>query len=399
MYWKYFGLTKTGKEVFGSYPGKKEDVVFQLENNNITVVEISPDYHKFLEEVFKRKKLSTSVLSLFFKDFAQMYQIGMSINEVATSLSDTTSDLLLKDALRRISNAINDGLTLRNAFENTGVFPKFACISLDAAERSGNVPEVMKILGDYFKFINENKKRILKAMAYPIAVMCALTATTIIISTKLIPQLGAILPEEATQKLSTKIIMNYASFMQDFWWIVALIPVALFFVVQYLWKNHKEELMIHIYKIPVIGDLAKELELTNCFLGLYVYERSGIPVIEGISNLHNAQESYISDRLYKIRNSVIEGSSLWEAFQKDKFFPSFIHHNIKKGELQGNLSEYFHQIYQYYDMKSKDAISAAIDLINPLLLALAISVLGFIILTFFVPLYGGLGNMADSIYK
>ena len=113
---------------------------------------ISPDYTALIKSIFQSHKLSSSVLAVFFNDFADMQRCGLSVNEAINTLNETTSNMVLKEALRKISNFINDGRSLEESFENTKIFPKIVSVSLSAAEKTGNIPELLDLLAQYYKF-------------------------------------------------------------------------------------------------------------------------------------------------------------------------------------------------------------------------------------------------------
>ena len=317
----------------------------------------------------------------------------MSISETVESLQEACSNTVLKEGLKIINNSVNDGRSLKEAFENTKCFPRIVPILLSAAEKSGSVPEIARILGDYFKFNNDSKKRIIGSLIYPAAVFCALTVASIIISVNLVPQLGKILPSSATNNMQTKLLLSYAMFMKNYWWIVIFIPVLFIAGINYLWMEQRERFAKFIYGLPLIGQTFKEIEFSRLFLNLYVYQKSGIPIIETITNIYKEDKSYVNEKLLIIQNKIIKGSSIGDAFKSDDFFPAFIWHNLSKGQKTGDLVKYLEETYNFYDQKSKDSINILVSLINPVLLSLAIAFLGFIVCNFFLPIYQNMANM------
>ena len=128
-----------------------------------------------------------------------MQRCGLSVNEAINTLNETTSNTVLKEALRKISNFINDGRSLEESFENTKIFPKIVCITLSAAEKTGNIPELLDILAEYLSSLRMRiKKKIIKSMIYPLVVFCMLTGLSVFISLTLVPQLKSFLTGKFT---------------------------------------------------------------------------------------------------------------------------------------------------------------------------------------------------------
>jgi len=358
---------------------------------------MAPDVKASIQKLIHQGPLSYALLSSFFIDFARMLQSGLSAYETIKTLSETNPDPRVKMALDRICTGLNDGYSLRSSFDSARIFPKIAGISLDAAERSGHVPEICGKLGEYFEYLNENNHQIISALIYPVCVFIALTVAAVVISVNLIPQLGFLMTPEQMNGMSMKLLLAYAHLMKNYWFW-AIISLGLFFAgLWYTWHLYKERAMKYILKVPVVGIVLKEVAFTHLFLNLFVYIKSGIGITEALTNIHGAQETFLTYKLIEIRCRVNDGLTLGEAFERDAFFPSYIVQSLKKGEETGRRSEYLFEIYKYYDSKSKASIKAAIKLINPFLMSVAFAFAG-LIASFYVLIYRNMGTMGAGIY-
>ncbi len=399
MYWKLEALTAKRTEITQIIEGSLEDVKTQAAVYGLGILNISPDYTALIKSIFQNRKLSSSVLAVFFSDFADMQRCGLSINEAINTLNETTSNLGLKEALRKINNFINDGRSLEESFENTKIFPKIVSVTLSAAERSGNIPELVDLLAQYHKFQYENKKKIIKSLVYPAVVFCMLSGLSIFISINLVPQLRTFLPPSASNTLSAAILVGYADFIKEYWWVVILFLAGMGFFIKYLWDNNREKLMETVFRIPFLGALIKNIELSHVFLNLYVYQKSGVNIIQSITNIHQANKTYITDKLILIRDRIFKGTSLGDAFKQDKFFSSFVYQNLTKGQISGYLPQYFERIYKYYDIKTKESVGAMIAMVEPTLLIMAALFLLTILCTFVLPVYTNMNQMGAEVFK
>ncbi len=399
MYWKMEALTAKRTEITQTIEGSLEDVKDQAAVYGLEILNINPDYTALIKSIFQSRKLSSSVMAVFFNDFADMQRCGLSVNEAINTLNETTSNTVLKEALRKISNFINDGRSLEEAFENTKIFSKIVSVTLSAAEKTGNIPELLDLLARYYKFKYENNKKITKSLVYPGAVFCMLSGLSIFISITLVPQLRSFLPPSASNSLSAIILIGYADFIKEYWWAVILFLATAVFFIKYLWDNNREKLMGTVFSIPLLGNLMKDMELSHIFLNLYVYQRSGVNIIETITNIHQANKTYITDKLILIRDRIFKGASLGDAFKQDKFFPPFVCQNLTKGQVSGYLPQYFERIYKYYDIKTKESIGAMIAMVEPLLLMIAALFLLVIVCTFILPVYSNMNQMGAGVFK
>ncbi|MDE1920141.1 MAG: type II secretion system F family protein [Candidatus Omnitrophica bacterium] len=392
-------LTAKRTEITQIIEGSLESVKNQANIYGLEILSITPDYMALIKNVFQTRRLSLPVMTVFFNDLADMQKAGLSLNESIDTLNETTAHMVLKKALKKISNYINDGRSLQEAFENTSIFPKIVTETIGAAEKTGTIPELMSILSGYYKYKHENMKKIAKALIYPAVIFCMLSGLSVFISLKLVPELKTFLPACASHNLSAIILISYAAFIKQYWWAILVLIAVGGFTVQYLWNIHKERLMGLIFKIPLLGDLMKSTEFSHVFLNLYVYQKSGIDIIETISNIHEANKTYLTEKLIVVRDKIFKGASLGEAFRQDKFFPPFISQNVTKGQTTGMMPACFERIYKYYDIKTKESIDAMIAMVEPLMLIVSASFLLMIVSAFILPIYTNMNQMGAGIFK
>ena len=88
----------------------------------------------------------------------------------------------------------------------------------------------------------------------------------------------------------------------------------------------------------------KNMELSHIFLNLFVYQKSGMNIVDTITNTYQANKTYITDKLILIQDQILKGSSLGDAFKRDNFFPPFVYQNLIKGQVSGYLPQYFERI-------------------------------------------------------
>ena len=154
-----------------------------------------------------------------------------------------------------------------------------------------------------------------------------------------------------------------------------------------------------VFCIPLLGDLIKNIELSQVFLNLYVYQKSGINIIQTISNIHQANNTFITERLVMIQERIFKGASIGEAFKQDPFFPPYVSQNLSKGQVSGFLPEYFERIYKYFDIKTKESIGSLIAMVEPTLLIVAALFLLMILCTFILPIYSSMNQMNGGVFK
>ena len=139
----------------------------------------------------------------------------------------------------------------------------------------------------------------------------------------------------------------------------------------------------------------KDIELSQLFLNLYVYQKSGVNIVATITNINQSNKTYITEKLILIQERILKGATLGDAFKQDSFFPPFVCQNLIKGQTTGFLPQYLERIYKYYDIKTKESISAMISMIEPMLVVFAAFFLIMIFCAFILPIYTNANQMGS----
>ncbi len=375
-----------------------QEVQHQAPVYGLEVLDIARDLAMIVKSLFQNQKLNAAVLSVFFKDFADMQKCGLSVEESVQAMYETSSNAELKRALKKMGNFIYDGRSLEESLRNTGLFPQLVCISLGSAEKTGHVPQLLDVLAQYYGVQYENRQKMIKSMLYPASIFCVLTGLSIFISIKLVPLTKALLPAGSNPNWPALVLTGYAHLIRTFGWALPLLFMGCVLLAKGLKEHWREQGMAFVYGVPGLGPLMKNAELAHVFLNMYVYQKSGVNIIQTIKELDQAYHSYMTEKLVKVGDRIFKGASMAEAFRQDPFFPPFIHQNLGKGQISGFWPQYFERIYKYYDLKTKASIDAMIAALEPALLVMAALFLLAILSAFILPIYANLSSMGEGIF-
>ena len=399
MYWKYSTLTRTGSELEGVFNGTKSQAVKWIQEKGLTLVSLDPDYKTYLSGLFRKNKFSSATLSLFFEDFYNMFETGISINEIFTSLKETTTNEHLRKVLDDINKDIRKGHSLTKAFQNTEQFPWIAIATLSAGEKGGCIPKVLNVLAKYFKRESEIKAKIIRSFGYPFLVFSLLTIIMIYISINVIPKLESLLPEKALHSSTTQFVLFLSLILRNAWWVLLVLLGFCIMIFMRFKSSFVNKFITLYYKLPVIGVLAKESALSMFFLNLSVLIGSGVPIVESLNSLYKTNNSHVAKRFLVCRDYILGGLSFSEAIERDVFFPKVIVFSIRKGEEMSMLDAYSMKIAEYYSQKVNRKIDTVIGMVQPALLAICAGFLMLIALSFINPIYSNLTNIAGGSFK
>ena len=399
MSYKYDVLSETGSEIKGSMDGSLESIKRNLKEKNYYILKLEPDILKSMKSSFARKKIKAQNLSILFEDMANMLRTGITINEAVIALKESSTVVELTNALDYIGNDLESGFSLAAAFEKTKAFPHLVLNMLKVGEKSGNLEKVLEDLSGYYSREAGFLRNLRNAVVYPVFILCMLIGIMFYVSFKVIPHLEALLPAAANSFFTTRLLLSVSHFLKDFWYICLLLPVAVIFIYSNLKRNSNIS-TDYYYKIPIIGELARDMYFSTFFSNLALLQRNGISIIDSLTLIEEtASYKFLARKLLKIKDFITSGMSFWQALEKDPLFPSFVYYSVRKGEEMGSLDGYLEGLSKYYFNKVTRRISLILSMIQPVLLIFCAILLLFLVSAFIMPVYSNLSNIAGGNVK
>ena len=396
MYYKYYVLSETGSDIKGSMEGTPEAVKKALKKDGYYIMSVRPDIVTSVKASFTRRKVKARDLSVFFEDMANMLHTGIAINETIIALKGSSGLAQLAKALDSIGGDLKGGFSLAKAFDKTKAFPGLVISMLKVGEKSGNLEKVLKDLSRHYSREADFIAGLKSTLIYPLIVFSTLVGIMFYVSFKVIPHLEALLPITANNYFATKLLLFLSHFLKDYWYICILLPV----VIIYLLLKRSSIKSADYYKIPMIGEIARDIYFTTLFSNMALLQRNGISIIDSLALIEETTHyKFLAKKISKIKDFITSGVSLWRTFEKDPFFPAFVYCSVKKGEETGSLEASLEGLSKYYFDKATRRIHVTLSLIQPVLLVFCAGILLFIISAFIMPVYSNLSNIAGGNVK
>ncbi len=394
MVWIYQVISRTGEEISGVYEGQKAQALEFIHEHQWELIALKVDYWRVFKQIFNGRSISSEVLAGFFGDFHNMFTTGMPLNQIIAALTETTLHPVLKPILVKTQEAVSQGESLSKALAFSQSMPWIVHSTLYAGESSGKLKETVAVLGDYFKRCGEVKNKVINAAVYPLIVFVLLVAVMLFVSLNVVPKLQALLPTEAMENPATRFVLMISALLQKTWGVwVALIVISGFAIYHYC-KEHRDELELFSYKIPLIGVVLKESALSFYFLNLSVLLKSGVPLLKALADLEACMGNLISRRFLFCRDHVLGGSSFWESIAVDGFFPPVIVHTLRRGEESAQIPAYCENLTAYFQQRAQVKMDQIVHLIQPILLGLGGLFLVVIAFAFLIPIYGSITKIS-----
>jgi len=351
---------------------------------------VSSDFVKRLKE--RLTTIKPPELILFTKQFKTLIRAGVPILKVFKVIENQTENVTLKDIILSVSQDVEQGAALHDAFRrHPKAFSPLYCSMLRAGEASGALPEILERLIYILEHEHKIRSEIRAALSYPIIVLTFLGLAFFVLLTFVIPQfVGIFERSNIALPIPTQICMLMYKFLASYWLLlIAGIVGGIIFFSYYL-KTEQGLLAkdTFLMRLPLLGPLFAKAAMARFASIFSILQASGVPVLDCIRILSETiGNAAISKEFDLVTERLEEGRGLAEPLKSAKYFPPIVINMIAIGEESDSLEDMLSEIALHYDSELEYAMKKLSEAIGPLLtLGLAV-VVGFFALAIYLPMW------------
>ena len=116
---------------------------------------------------------------------------------------------------------------------------------------------------------------------------------------------------------------------------------------------------------------------------------SSVPILQALDVTSQVVDNRVVEEvLIAAKKDVEQGESLAKPMEAHWFFPNLIIQMIKVGEASGSLDEMLKKASDIYEQEVEEASEKLQSLIDPLLIIFLSVIVGFIVLSIVIPMFG-----------
>jgi len=150
-------------------------------------------------------------------------------------------------------------------------------------------------------------------------------------------------------------------------------------------RYHYDNLRI---SLPKIGDILKKISLSRFSRNLGTLTSAGVPILRALDITKGISDNIIIDNaIEKIRSGIREGENIAIPMAKFDIFPPMMIQMVSVGEKSGSLDSMLNKIADFYDNEVSNSIDIIITIIEPMLLLLVGIMVGFIVISMYLPMF------------
>ncbi len=316
-------------------------------------------------------------MALMYRQFAAMLGAGVPIYQCLTSLSQQSTNSVLKRHLRRITACVQEGEMLTAAMgEAPWIFTDFQRAMISAGEVSGGLDVMMGRLSAALEQEYALRTKIKSEMVEPVV--------TLLASFLLPPLVMVVVAHDIHGYLVTAVYPLLGT---------ALVLLGIY-VVGKLLSQFKFVFDAIIYSLPGIGGAVRMISVARFARALASLYAAGVGIPEAIRFSAAATgNEFLSRRMTSAIPAIMGGRGIAESLAATRAFPPMVVSMLSTGEQTGGLDMTMDKVAEYYEQESVVRLHQLVVTLRTLAL-LFIAVRVTMIL---VQFYGGYANQLNDL--
>jgi type IV pilus assembly protein PilC len=341
---------------------------------------------------FFKSRVTAGDVTIFTRQLATMINAGLPIVE-ALSILRMQSKSSFQQIVNQILADVEGGESFSSALKkHPKIFSPTYIALVKSGETGGVLEQVLNRLADNLEKEQEFKGKVKGALIYPAIIVIGMAAVSIIMVVFVIPRLVSLYSQfDAKLPLTTRALMALSSFFIHLWPLILLSMFLLFwgFTLYKRTKRGRRRIAEIMFRLPIIGDLRRQIILTELTRTLSLMIGAGVPILEGITITSEVIGNVIiSEALVDAGKQIEKGFPVAYSFAKHpEAFPYILSQMMAVGEETGKMDEVLAKVSHVFEIDSEQKVKALTSAIEPVVMIILGIGVTFLVISVIMPIY------------
>jgi type IV pilus assembly protein PilC len=337
-------------------------------------------------------RVPQKLLTQFTRQLATLIDAGLPILRSLRILEQQQKPGPLRVAIRLVAEDVENGVSLSDAMaRHDKAFNSLYTNMIRAGELGGVLDVILQRLADFLEKSQALRRKVLGAMIYPSAVVTFAVLIVMGIMVWVIPAFKKIFTEMGKElPTMTQNLITVSDWVKYPGWVIILLsPVAVIALIKLVKRTPSGRLIIDRFKlmIPVIGRVVAKTGVERFCRTLGTLLSAGVPILEALTiTRETAGNEVFARALQKVRDGIREGESFAEPLRQSKIVEPMVVNMIDVGEETGELDQMLEKVADTYAEEVSVLVSSMISLLEPIMVITLGSIVGYIVVSLFLPM-------------
>ncbi len=370
-----------------------------LRNQGFRVLSVSPvgtsasggSFGQRIAELNAGKPRTKHVLD-FTTQLAVMIRAGINLRAALEGIAEQTEHPNFRKVIVQLKTDVESGKQFSEAIaRHPKLFGPLYINMVRASEMSGSFAKMLDRIAAYITQEIETRKMVVGAAIYPGIIGTMAVAVTVFLLTFVLPKFRTVFQgKEEILPWATKFLMGLSDFMVSYWYFCV---GAIVLLIASIWGFGKTDIGGFFFDrmklmVPVVKGMFRALYISRSLQTMGQLINAGVPMLDTLAITGDISGNRLYKGLWKsVYASVKTGKKIAAPLLKTTLLPRAVVQMISAGEESGKLGEVLDEISGYYAKQLKEKIRAVTSLIEPVMIILMGSIVGFIAMAIILPIF------------
>jgi type IV pilus assembly protein PilC len=339
----------------------------------------------------QRRHVTLEQFVIFNQQFLTLVRAGLPIVQALELLAKRQRNQYFRMLLEDVRDRVKSGELISDAFEKQGAFPKIYSTTLMAGEKSGNLDDVLTRYVSFQRMALTFRKKLISSLVYPVILVVGVIGLVTMLVTFVIPKFAELF-SDMNQKLPamTEFTITTALAAKRFLPLIVIAIIAIFLLMRRWAKTQQGAEFFDKVKlnIPLIGSIWQRYQIAVFARMMSTLLSGGLPLVTALDTAGQSMASRLIVRgIGEASKRVREGQTLAKSLEQTEVFPDLAVEMVEVGEATGALPTMLNSVAEFYEEDVQSALAAAMSLIEPVILVTMGVVVGFILISLYLPIF------------
>jgi general secretion pathway protein F len=341
-----------------------------LARRDLFAIEIRVNRHAAQQST----RLPQADLALGLRMLSTLLESGLPIARALAALEEVAPGSW-KTALPSLREAVRQGKSLSTGLrESPLTIPPLVIGIIQAGEAGSGVPRAMHRVAELVESSAALRSAVRSALAYPLVLACAGTASLGLLIGIVLPRFGTILADLGQAlPTSTRLVLITGELVNAGALPTVVASATIVIVWRLLTSTERGLIRWHglLLSLPVIGPVRRSTATARAAAALSALLESGVAIAPALRHaIVTAGDAAIAARLAAARESIMTGSSIAHAFETQMSMTPTAIRLIRTGEETGQLVAMLNRAALLETERTAQLVRTAVRLLEPILILL-----------------------------
>ncbi len=343
-------------------------------------------------QMSQKRKPKLQELATFTTQLANLLQSGMPLTVALSSMTHLQTKGIPAEVSRELKQEVTEGRSLSDAMtRQPRIFSDLYVNMVRAGETSGSLVSVLRRMATHFQQFATVQAKFKSAMIYPVMVIAVGILLVTFFMTVMMPKFIEIFNGFNIElPLPTRLLIAISYMFTNYWWLMGGVALAAVVLFKRFQSSPAGGRKIDEWRMqaPIFGNVVKINLFGQFARTLGTLLQNGVPVLTALKITEQVMSnSLIKEAIAKTREAVTDGKTLAQPLAQSKLFPQLMVDLVRIGEETGDVPGALNNLADTYEGELEIALRVMSDMIGPVLIIVMSVVVGFLLLSIFLPLF------------